>query len=90
MALQKNSFFTLVLGGFRGFNITLIAKETSSLVRKGILAAYIIIAVFVLMVISVVCMLVRKKVKESRRPRRRRVTWHGNLPRAGQSLHQER
>jgi len=77
-------------GGFRGFNVTLTAMETSSLVRKGILAAYIIIAIFVLMVISVVCMVVRKKVKESRRPRRRRVTWHGNLPRAGQSLHQER
>jgi len=78
-------------GGFRGFNITLTAKEASNLMKRGILALYILIGLFFFLVFSVVFVVIRKK-KEARRPRRTRprVTWHGSVPRAGQSLHQER
>jgi len=78
--------------GFRGFNFTVTAVEAKSDLGTGLIAIYVIAAIFFIMVMCVGAALVRRKTLEKtrRRERRRRPTWHGNVPAPGVSLHVSR
>ena len=75
--------------GYRGFNFTVTAVKAKSDLGKGLIAIYVIAAVFFIMITCVGAALVRRRrlEKARRQERRRRPTWHGNVPRPGQSLH---
>ena len=75
--------------GFRGFNFTVRAVQSKIDLRNGLIVVYVIAAVAFIMVTCIVAVLVRRKsLKRSiRQERRRRPTWHGNIPTVGESLH---
>ena len=74
--------------GFRGFNFTVTAVEARSDLGNGLIAIYVIAVIFFIMIMCVGAALVRRKsLEKSRRQERRRPTWHGNVPRPGESLH---
>ena len=57
---------------------------------QEIVAGYVIGAVLLLVTVTVSAVLIRRSRRKEARRTRRRVTWHGNVPRPGQSLHRER
>ena len=79
------------VGGFRGFNFTISATSARSKVSQGEMAACVVTVVMVLALLGGCCLYVRSRKRSRRRRRPRRgVTWHGPLPRPGQSLHDNR
>ena len=79
------------VGGHRGFNFTISSSSARSTVTQGEMAAYVLSVVVALALLGGGCLYARSS-KKSRRRRgpRRGVTWHGPLPRPGQSLHDNR
>ena len=79
------------VGGHRGFNFTISSSSAKSKVSQGEMAGYVLSVVVVLALLGGGCLYVRSSKRSRRRRRPRRgVTWHGPVPRPGQSLHDNR